>query len=166
MPYNIGGLLRPTLQTSSGYPQAQPQPTSINGGTGPLLGPANSSGTPNQIGPLQSTQPAMGSNLGTTSHHRPPPGQTHVSQFQFDKVLQDSNPVRYPRPMGSTTAQPANGQQWTPFPQVSSGGQPQQGSGGSVLGSSTSQPPFYGGGLAPASGLGGGLWPSLVSLYQ
>lgn len=41
-----------------------------------------------------------------------------------------------------------------------------QGSSGGILGSSVGPPAFYGAGLAPASGLGGGLWPSLVSLYR
>jgi hypothetical protein len=38
--------------------------------------------------------------------------------------------------------------------------------GGAILGSSMGAPSFYGGGLVPASGLGGGLYPSLLSLYR
>lgn len=158
MGIQYGGQLGTRIQQQGG-PGTQQYQTPQGTGATPQLGGLGTA--PGYYG----TPANIGSNQGSTSHHRPPPGQTHVSQFQYDKVLQDSNPIRYPRPIGNTTPQAA-GMQYQPFPSISGGQQAQQSIGGAVLGSSTSQPSWYGGGLSPASGLGGGLYPSLVGLYR
>lgn len=158
---------RPTYYPTSGggyTPQPQPTPVRPNGGTGPILGPSDSSGTPNPIGPTY-TPPRQ---TNPTQAPLPTPGRLPPSlqpQFQGMQILRDSNPVRYPQPIGTTSASSTTGQ-WNPFPPMSAGAQAAQSVGGAVLGSSTSQPSFYGGGLSPASGLGGGLYPSLVGLYR
>ena len=85
-------------------------------------------------------------------------------------MLHDSNPVKYPRPVGAPQPRPTTQDSRQGFPPV--GGLAQQlggglgGGGGYILGSSVGPPSGYGAGLAPASGLGGGLYPSLVSLYR
>lgn len=116
---------------------------------------------PNTVQPGQPApwQRIPGSGVGVSPPTRPPGSY----------ILRDSNPVKYPRPVG-TTRQPQtqNPTQQSAF--ASGGGfggaQGGMGGGGTVLGSSTGSPGFYGGGFAPASGLGGSLYPSLVSLYR
>jgi hypothetical protein len=145
---------------SNQYPQA-PAPRA----PGPAPAPTNQSGLPNFAvlpQPTPQRAPNMPSQGPLPGGFGRPPARPPGSY-----ILKDSNPVRYPNPIGSASASSTNGQ-WNPFPAVS-GSAPQQAAqnvGGSILGSSTSQPSFYGGGLSPASGLGGGLYPSLLGLYR
>jgi hypothetical protein len=84
-------------------------------------------------------------------------------------MLRDSNPGLFRRPpqLTATPQAPANGRLQEVIGGMGGmGGGGQQGNAGAILGSSVGAPSFYGGGLAPASGLGGGLYPSLVGLYR
>jgi hypothetical protein len=109
-----------------------------------------------------------GSNLGDATGllNRPP-----TPRAPGTYVLQDSNPRPQPRPLNSPASSSSSQSGYrdligAPGGMGGSGGNASGASQGSILGSSVSQPPFYGAGLAPASGLGGGLYPSLVSLYK
>jgi hypothetical protein len=105
---------------------------------------------------------ADGTNPGSV--YGTPPARAPGSQ-----ILQDSNPIKYPQPKGGIgQARPSGGERPLLGGQtiMAGGGGPATTNSGSILGSSVGNPGFYGAGLAPASGLGGGLYPSLVSLYR
>jgi hypothetical protein len=102
-----------------------------------------------------------------------PPGLGYATPFDRapgTQILADSNPSRYQSPQGSTrplgtgVERPLLGGQLRST--LGGGGSQSAANSGSILGSSVGNPGFYGAGLSPASGLGGGLWPSLVNLYR
>jgi hypothetical protein len=147
---------------SNPYPQA---PASRQ--PGPAPAPTNQSGLPNfavlpysQPGPRQPTNPTQ----DPLPDFRRPPSRPPGSY-----ILRDSNPVKYPKPVGAL--QPRTGGNERPLlggQAIASvgGASGAPANSGSILGSSVGNPDFYGAGLAPASGLGGGLYPSLVGLYR